>query len=234
MDKLEHAQIRLLMEHLTAESTASCERAQKAMHADQSAKRMIRSGQTIKRAVEICEEQGRAFIAKAVEQVGGIAKAPEAFDLIVSSLAAQTRNWDAHVAEAVRMATMGGPQRYESAKQAGEKLLVDLKMRIFRELEIERFAFIRAPSAQTPGALTQRVGTPATPKNKGGKPLAEHWDKMWAHIAVQLYLGDLQPKSQKQIKDAMFAWFNANSIDAGDTAVTERARQLWHRIEAAQ
>lgn len=56
---------------------------------------------------------------------------------------------------------------------------------------------------------------------------------MWADIAVQLYVGDLQPKSQKQIKDAMFAWFNANSIDAGDTAVTERARQLWQKIEAA-
>lgn len=204
------------------------------MHAEHSAKKTIRSGLTIKRAVEICEAEGRAFISKAVKQVGDVAKSPDAFDKIVSSLTAQTRNWDAHVAEAVRLATMGGPQRFESAKNAADELLADLKVRMFRELEIERFAFIRAPSAQTPSPTSPPVATTPTPaKNKGGKPLAAHWDAMWADIAVQLYVGDLQPKSQKQIKDAMFAWFNANSIDAGDTAVTERARQLWQKIEAA-
>lgn len=205
------------------------------MHAEHSAKKIIRSGHTIKRAVEICEAEGRAFIAAAIKQVGDVAKSPEAFDKIVSSLTAQTRNWDAHVAESVRLATMGGPQRFDSATNAADELLADLKMRIFRELEIERFGFIRALSPQTPLPLPSQVAPTPTPlKNRGGKPLAAHWDAMWADIAVQLYVGDLTPKSQKQIKDAMFAWFNANNIDAGDTAVTERARQLWHKIEAAQ
>ena len=167
--------------------------------------------------------------------MGNVAKCPEAFDKIVSNLTAQTRNWDAHVAQAVKMATMRGPQRYESAKNAADELLSELKMVMFRELEIERYAFVRAPSPRTPGSLAAPVATtPAPAKNKGGKPLAAHWDAMWADIAVQLYVGDLQPKSQKQIKDAMFAWFNAKSINAGDTAMTERARQLWHKIEAAQ
>ncbi|MES2301049.1 MAG: hypothetical protein V4521_03095 [Pseudomonadota bacterium] len=234
MDKLEQSQIRLLLEHLTAQSLASCEKRQKEMHAELAFKKIIKNGITIKRAVEICEAEGRAFIAKAVKQVGDVAKSPEAFDKIVGSLTAQTRNWDAHVAEAVRLATSGS-QRFESAKNAADELLSDLKMRMFRELEIERFAFVRATSPQTPSPVSPPVATaPTPPKNKGGKPLAAHWDAMWADIAVQLYVGDLKPKSQKQIKDAMFAWFNSNSIDAGDTAVTDRARQLWHKIEAAQ
>ncbi len=204
------------------------------MHAELAFKKIIRNGITIKRAVEICEAEGRAFIAKAVKQVGDVSKSPEAFDKIVGSLTAQTRNWDAHVAEATRLAT-GGSQRFESAKNAADEMLADLKMRIFRELEIERFAFIRAPSPQTPGPLPQAFATtPTTPKNKGGKPLAAHWDEMWAYIAVQLYVGDLKPSSQKQIKKAMFDWFNAHSIDVGDTAVNDRARQLWQKIEAAQ
>lgn len=200
------------------------------MHAEHSAKKTLGSGATIKRAVEICEGEGRAFIVAAVKQVGDVAKSPDAFDKIVGSLTAQTRNWDAHVAEAVRLATRGGSQRSESARNAADELLADLKMRMFRELEIERFAFVR-PSH---GTASPPAMLPAPPKNKGGKPLAAHWDAMWADIAVQLYVGDLKPKSQKQIKDAMFAWFNAKSINAGDTAVTERARQLWHKIEAAQ
>jgi hypothetical protein len=204
------------------------------MHAEHSFKKIIRSGVTIKRAVEICEAEGRAFIAAAVKHVGEVAKSPDAFDQIVGSLTAQTRNWDAHVAEAVRMATVGGPQRFGSAKNAADEMLTDLKMRMFRELEIERFAFVRPLSAKIPGTASPPVTLLTAPKNKGGKPLAAHWDAMWADIAVQLYVGDLQPKSQKQIKDAMFAWFNANGIDAGDTAVTDRARQLWQKIEAAQ
>lgn len=56
---------------------------------------------------------------------------------------------------------------------------------------------------------------------------------MWAHIAVKLWTGDLQPKSQADVKRAMMEWFTAGSIEIGDTAVTERARQLWLQLEAA-
>jgi len=230
VDKLEQAQIRLILEHLTSASMAACSKRQRAMHAERAFKKALGQGATAKEAVAICEVEGRAFIALAVKQVGDVAKNPEAFDMIVGHLTAQTRNWDAHLAEAVRLMTFGKTEQFGSAKNAAEQLLSDLKMRMFRELEIERFAFVRpSPPQEPPHALL-----PAPRKNKGGKPLAAHWDAMWADIAVQLYVGDLKPTSQKQIKEAMFAWFNANSIDAGDTAVTERARQLWHKIEAAQ
>ncbi len=56
---------------------------------------------------------------------------------------------------------------------------------------------------------------------------------MWADIAVKLWLGELQPKTQADVKRAMFAWFNENEIVVGDTAVTQRARQLWQKIQNA-
>ena len=67
--------------------------------------------------------------------------------------------------------------------------------------------------------------------NRGGKPLAKHWDEVWAQIAFQLWNGDLQPETQADIKRAMFAWFNAREIEVGDTAITQRARQLWRLLE---
>ncbi len=35
------------------------------------------------------------------------------------------------------------------------------------------------------------------------KPLAAHWDEMWAAVAVMLYTGDLQPRTQADIERAM-------------------------------
>ncbi len=70
--------------------------------------------------------------------------------------------------------------------------------------------------------------------NRGGKPLAAHWDELWSSIAVQLWNGDLQPKTQADIKRAMLEWFTAKEIDVGETAVTDRARQLWLKIEATK
>jgi hypothetical protein len=71
-------------------------------------------------------------------------------------------------------------------------------------------------------------------RNAGGKPLAKHWDAMWADIAVQLWTGDLQPLSQADVKRAMQRWFDDHEIDVGDTALVDRARQLWQRMEAAK
>lgn len=32
----------------------------------------------------------------------------------------------------------------------------------------------------------------------------------------------------------MLEWFSANNIDAGDSTVVPRARQLWQKIQAAK
>jgi hypothetical protein len=54
---------------------------------------------------------------------------------------------------------------------------------------------------------------------------------MWATIAVLLWDGKLLPKKQGDIKEAMLAWFTEKGIDVGDTAVTDRARQLWRLLQ---
>ncbi|MEM6827114.1 MAG: hypothetical protein AAF553_04150 [Pseudomonadota bacterium] len=57
---------------------------------------------------------------------------------------------------------------------------------------------------------------------------------MWAYIAVQLWAGDLKPKKQADVKKAMFEWLSANEIEVGDTAVTQRARQLWQAMQSTE
>jgi hypothetical protein len=57
---------------------------------------------------------------------------------------------------------------------------------------------------------------------------------MWAALAVMLYTGDLQPKTQADIERAMKDWLAARDLHVGDTAVRGRARQLWQKLQEAE
>jgi hypothetical protein len=56
VDKLERAQIRLLLDHLGAEAREQLHQKNKSMHADHSARGLLRSGATIKASLRIAEE----------------------------------------------------------------------------------------------------------------------------------------------------------------------------------
>lgn len=237
MDTLERAQIRLLLEYLGSEYNRKCTDAQKAMHAQQAGSRQLQSGATVKAAVRIAEEQTDAFVDKVIDEVSAVAQDVDAFNMIVAALTAQFRGREADLAEALRLSAGGKSVINPSAKKAADRLFSEMRSRVFKRLEIHRFSFIRPTKGDLAAAGLRSVSVPpaplppAKPKNAGGLPLADHWDAMWADIAVQLWIGDLAPKSQADIKRAMFAWFNANEINVGDTAVTQRARRLWQQIQ---
>lgn len=239
VDKLERSQIRLILEHLCSETLRKTGQTQKALYAKHSARGVLGSGATVKRTIENIETMAGELVEQAVDQVAAVAQDTDAFTVIVSNVTAIFRGFEPHVTEAVRLATRGGGSGFESVKSAGDNLFVEMRTRIFKQLEIHRFSFTK-PSAGDLAALRVRpveaIPPPAiiTPKrNPGGKPLAEHWDKMWAAIAVTLWTGALRPKSQADVKAAMFDWFNKAELEVGDTALTQRARQLWQAMQDA-
>lgn len=237
MDTPERNQVRLILEHLSSETLRKTSDAQKAMHAEHSATGQLQSGNTVRRAVDIVEEHAAKFVEQAVDQTSAVAQDMDAFTVIVSSLTALFRGFEPHLHNAVSIATIWDGPKFQSVEVAGDKLFADMRRRIFKQLEIHRFSFTKPTKGDLAAQRERIFGTPAPPssdgrpKNPGGKPLAPHWDAMWATIAAQIWLGDLEPKSQKDIKEAMFDWFNKASIEIGDTAVTQRARQLWQAME---
>lgn len=237
VDQLERAQIRLLLEHLGSEYHRRCGEAQKVMHADHSASGRLRSGATVQAAIRIAEEHTDAFVDKLIDEVSAVAQDVDAFNMIVSALTAQFRGREAELSEAVRLATSGASERFASVQREGERLFAEMRSRVFKRLEIHRFAFTRPTKGDLAGMRSRGIShskplaEPVKSKNAGGVPLAEHWDAMWAEIAVKLWLGDLKPKTQADVKRAMFEWFNSKEIAIGDTAVTQRARQLWQKIQ---
>ena len=239
MDTHERNQVRLILEHLTLETLRKTELAQKAMHAEHSAKGLLQSGGTIRLAVDIVEEQAAKFVETAVDQTAAVAQDLDAFNVIAASLTAMFRGFEANLHNAVRLATVRDSELSQSVADAGDKLFSDMRNRVFRQLEIHRFSFTKPSKGDlaakgigiaVPAAISQPI---SGKRNPGGKPLAAHWDAMWAAIAVKLWSGELQPKSQADVKNAMLHWFNEAELDIGDTAVTQRARQLWQAMQDA-
>lgn len=202
------------------------EQAHNALYAKHSAQGCLQSGATVKASLKLNEDFANKYINQAIELVGKVAQDEDAFGLIVSHLTATFRTFEAHNATAARHAC-GGPSRTPrpSVIKAADAQFAEIRDIVFQRLQIEKFEFVESVPAK-PMPEGNHIA-----KNPGGKPLAAHWDAMWATVAAELWNGDIEPKTQKDIKEAMFKWFNNAGIDIGDTTVTQRARRLWQAME---
>lgn len=99
--------------------------------------------------------------------------------------------------------------------------------RLRRQLELQRFTFV-VPYRPSTVELDERKSVPEKPK--GGKPLAAHWDDMWAAMALALYSGDLEPETQADIERAMAEWLAVRNLDAAESTIRGRAQKLWREL----
>lgn len=200
------------------------------MQADHSSRGILKSGNTIKEALRIAEELATSFVKAAFDAVSDVAMDVQAFNMVFTDVTIILAGLKVGVDEAVSFTT--GARQTSAAREAN-RLFLDLQQRVLRLAEIRRFEFTRPAPSTKPllGTAPAAADIVTRHKNRGGAPLASHWDEMWADIAVQLWEGDLKPTRQKDITDAMFAWLNARELDAGNTAVTDRARALWQKVE---
>ena len=232
MDERQRKHIELITARELDLATRSISTRANEIYADHGFRKILGSGATIKKVIAACDEIANNLLSDLLAKVGGVSKSPEAMDFIASTLADFFPVLDQHATKAGRMGSRSmANDPPQSILDAIAELLEKSKSDIRTRIEIERFAF------ETPVELAERQVTlesdyaaPLIP-NKGGKPLAEHWDAMWAEIAFQLFSGALQPKRQADITKAMNDWLAEKGFDAGDTAVTKRARALWQRME---
>jgi hypothetical protein len=241
MDEHERTQVRLILEHITAEVIRVGSDKQKIMHGDHSAKGLLRSGSTVREALRIAEEQASIFVNSAVDKVTVIAQDRDAFAIIRASLIIVMRDLKSHVDQAVTIAARLGSGRSESVSREADRLFAEMEIRVSRELEIHSFTFTKPTKSRLAElGITPRNGSgpntimPArTLAKKGGRPPAQFWDDMWAAIAVALYVGSLKPKKQADIERAMADWIEANEYSATASTIRLRARRLWDGIATA-
>lgn len=231
MDEHQRKRVELILAHELGLARRAANQAAQAVYAEHGAKGRLGSGATVKVVLEAIGENVNGLLDRLIDIIGQFARNREAFAMIDAAMTNHFDDVNGEVQGAARMASgLGAKEVIPSIANAANERFAQIKTDMWARLEIEKFAFELDELVAAPTLAS----TAPWPKNSGGKPLARHWDDMWSSIAVKLWLGDLKPMSQADVKVAMLAWFTANEIVIGDTAVTERARQLWLKMEAAQ
>lgn len=196
MDSDERKQVCLILDHEGEAAMQATSRRLKALYAEASAKGALRSGATVKRTVAVIEEEASAFVLKSVNSVAPIAQDIDAFAQVKARLSANFRSWGRDVEKAVELTTSGAGSNMQSVSKAAQDLFLSAKARIERELDIHRFSFTKPTRGMMAESLRQRLNAPlpevpaARPANRGGKPLAKHWDAMWAAVSVNHITGN--------------------------------------------
>lgn len=231
MDTSERQQIRLILDDALDNSKCSFAESLKALYAKSSASGTLRSGKTLKQIADLLEKEGEKFISSTLDTISSVAMDTEAFQMFSEQLnhfSNEVRR-DLEDDNVVNVCT--GQSRSSSAGKAFWDLFNNVFVRLKRQKDIRAFSFTKpAPSSRADFSGSKTAIQKEPLKNNGGKPLAKHWDSMWAAIAVQLYNGDLKPETQADIERAMLDWLTQNEIDAGERTVRNRARSLWQTL----
>lgn len=231
MDTNERQQIRLILEDALDNSHRSIEAGTKELYAQASASGTLRSGNTLKKKIHLLEREGEKFISGTLDKISTVAMDTEAFHMFGEQLEHLLNQARRNIEDDRIISHITGQSRTSAAGQAFWKLFDGALIRLKRQKDIRAFSFTKpAPSSRVQLGGHSVNSEKEQVKNKGGKPLAKHWDAMWAAIAVQLHLGDLEPKTQADIERAMLAWLANEDIDAGERTVRNRARVLWQAL----
>lgn len=237
MGAQQREQIRQVLEYKAASAERSFEDQRKELYARHSADGELQSGSTIRQIIRIMEEVGGTFITECIEQVRAVAQDPEAF---VDLLAGFDVLWNHLAAELHSTIKLAGGKSVrddeaDSTSCDARRLFEKSGSLLKKRLEHYRFTFTKLAVPMASPLQPTRIADPdvVSPKRsaKGGRPLAEHWDDMWAAIAFALYTGDLVPKSQADIENEMLVWLEAQGLGAATSTVRGRARRLWDRLQ---
>lgn len=232
MDEQVKRQISKIVEHETDIAFRKVHDVNQQLIAKHAAQGTLQSGAMVKIGLRTADEVAGELLDALIEKVGklprseaSLAHLKAGFDAFLDRLESEEVKYLAKLASG-NASRAPEPAIWDAARKLFQTTRDDLE----RKIEIAAFDF-----REQPEQASQHADVPKrdqTSRNKGGKPLAAHWDGLWAEIATKLWNGDLEPQSQADIKRAMFDWLNDQGIDAGDTAVTARARALWDRMQS--
>lgn len=232
------AQIRKILDYQTELAKREFEERRGAIYADHSAKGCLQSGATIRAVVRLMEEVGSALVSNCIERVSPVAQDTDAFADLASAFQDFWSFLESELQSTLNIASGRHPHelRKESATHSAKQMFEKSRYLVNSKVELYRFTFTKpSPATGVSSAISPGRSQPLPPiraEKKGGRPPAEFWDDMWAAIAVSLYSGDFEPKSQADVQRAMLEWIEANEHSAADSTVKSRARRLWDRIAA--
>lgn len=90
--------------------------------------------------------------------------------------------------------------------------------------------FLRAAlDALVPGSTSPSPSS--QDQNKGGRPRKDWWDDLWCAVWGQVYRGELTPKNQSEIAQAMLAWVEGQGETVSESTVKPLARKMFAEMQ---
>lgn len=235
VDQPARQQIRLILDDASDRLNSAVAGKIEALRRTHAALGMLQSGNTIVASVGIIDECTAQYIANTVDKVSAVAKDMEAFAMIAENVEVALNVMSRRVTDLVDR-TFGAPGSVFGEmghRKAALARFHEARDRLRRQLELHRFTFTEPYRPKT-SAVIAEVPLAVAEKPKGGKPLAAHWDDMWAAMAVALYSGDFEPATQADIERAMADWLAARHLDAAASTIRARAQKLWRELRKFQ
>ena len=230
----ERDQVRLILEDLLDHAATAADPVSSALSHARAANHESKAQALLRVDLWAMEKAGISLVSDGRDKVGAVSRTVEAFEMLGSAvekfLEPLPEKFDGILA--VHEVHADDHERAMSLIRAARIELGDTLNRVRRKLELERFDFLR-PAADSSDVALSTIATMAAPAKRGGRPPAEFWDDMWAHIAAALYGGELIPKSQADIEKAMAEWIEGQGHSAATSTIRARARRLWDRLSAA-
>jgi hypothetical protein len=210
-----------------------------ALTADELGKLLREAGMTIAENVESTEEWISAAAAIALlrpampSHPAAMAICARAHAGMIRARAARFVRADRPVDNAELPAEFWWAEGHEALKQDWKT--GDFETWIDHKLHLRAFdvSFLRSqiekliPVAPAAAVTATPPATPAA----GGRPRADWWDDLWVEMCRQLYVGDLKPKKQSDIEQAMLSWLAKRGEHPSTSTIRERARKLWAAID---
>jgi hypothetical protein len=227
MEEREHKLASLVIEDALTLATKALQDTIEAVYSSHAAMGRLRSGVTAREVVRKCEATASELLDEMVVKIEPIAATAEAFELIVIGM----RHFEAVIQSHIPRLLDTVGDKSKSIEEAVGKLVNEMNNGLARKLEISRYRFDKVVEQHGKPADPVQILFPTEAK-KGGRPLAEHWDSMWAATAAALHMGELMPKTQADIERFMLDWLENKGFHSNTSTVRPRARKLWQLIEA--
>lgn len=230
MDAIERAQVRQILNVLDETFRSDLKDGLDRINAELPTEELLRCSNTAKRVVDFIDELLAAFVTSAVDQAATVAMNRDCYAMLEEAVMGVQRGLDRHLEATIRSDSRAGDGN------AARQMLESVKRKAREQLALHRRSFAGlAPSESIfgrllPAGFLEAVSKPTKP-TKSGRPLADHWDRLWAETAAALYHGDLQPKRQADIETFMAQCLDGAGLDVATSTVRKRARILWDRLQ---
>ena len=230
MNDRDRAQIALILQRATKLASAQLDERIRGIYAEHAAKGSLRSGATIRVAVKAMGDILSPLIDDMAPRIFAVAGEKAAFDELNIAVRQILDAYHERLSGVVRTASgrPAGQSEDRAVVSAAETLFNNWRVDLEGQLAILAFDFDAQPNPAEEAAVPSATAA----AKKGGRPTADFWDDMWAAIAVSLYVGDIEPKSQADVERAMLSWIEGQGRSAAVSTVRARARRLWDRMSA--